>query len=125
MVEHQGLAHKGGGDFQFRFRVIKSFKTSLDRQIAEAIRIHKRGGGVLNRKGEFNRCSITRLVLDSEAEKEKWNKAWENIVSEVGDEENSIAETRKCKANLQIPRPNKRRKIESEEEGFCVGGTFV
>ena len=45
MVEHQETAHEGKGDFQFRFRVVRSFQSSLDRQIAEAIRIHKRGEG--------------------------------------------------------------------------------
>ena len=94
---------------------------SLDRQIAEAIRIHKRGGGILNRKGEFNRCSLTRLVLDNQWEKEKWDQAWEHIVVEGGEDESSIAESKKNKANNQIPRPNKRIKLETEEGGVEWG----
>ena len=45
---------------EFRFRVVRSFNTALDRQVAEAIRIEMRGQ-VLNRREEFNRCSLTRL----------------------------------------------------------------
>ena len=66
----------GEGGIDFKFRVVRSFKTSLDRQVAEAIRIYRRGL-VLNRKGEYNRCGLTRMVLDDRWEKEKWERAWE------------------------------------------------
>ena len=121
MVEHQGMVHEGNGDFKFRFRIVRAFKSSLDRQIAEAIRIHKRGGGILNRKGEFNRCSLTRLVLDNQWEKEKWEQAWEHSTVEGGEDENAIAESKKFKANGQLPRPNKRIKLELEEGGTAWG----
>ena len=76
MVQHVGETYKGEAP-DFNFKVVKSFRTSLDRQVAEAIRIEMRGGAVLNRRGEFNRCSLTRLGLDDKWEKEKWDKAWE------------------------------------------------
>ena len=53
----------------FKLKVVKSFRSALDRQIAEAIRIEMRGN-LLNRKGEFNRCSLTRLGVD-----QKWEKS--------------------------------------------------
>ena len=56
-------AHNGETKPSFNFTVVRSFKTALDRQIAEAIRIEMRGS-VLNRRGEFNRCSLTRLGVD-------------------------------------------------------------
>ena len=62
MLQHQQEVHKDIKDPEFNFRVVKSFKTSLERQIGEAIRIQSRGN-VLNRRGEYNRCTITRLVL--------------------------------------------------------------
>ena len=57
------------------------------------------------------------LVLDNQREKEKWDQAWEHIV----EDENSIAESKKNKANNQIPRPNKRIKLETEEGGVEWG----
>ena len=75
MHEHHSAAHGGEGEANFRFRLVKTFKSSLDRQIAEAIRIYKRGN-ILNRKGEYNRCSLTRLVIDNKWEEDRWDKAW-------------------------------------------------
>ena len=82
IFQHFIDSHKGEGKPNFKFKVIKSFKTSLDRQIAEAIRIEMRGS-VLNRKGEFNRCSLTRLGVDQKWEQERWNKSWEIQDSEA------------------------------------------
>ena len=42
MVQHVGETHKGEAP-DFNFKVVKSFRTSLDRQVAEAIRIEMRG----------------------------------------------------------------------------------
>ena len=113
MVEHQTLAHGGSTDIRFKFRLVKSFKSSLDRQIAEAIRIQKRGGGVLNRKGEFNRCGLTRLVIDNKWEREKWEKAWEDK-GEGEDPLCDLTESRKTKpGSLLSDRPVKRRRIAS------------
>ena len=66
---------------EFRFKVVKTFKSALDRQVAEAIRIEMRGN-VLNRRGEFNRCSLTRLGIDYEWEEERWKKSVESVLSE-------------------------------------------
>ena len=48
------------------FKAIKFFKTALRRQVAEAVRIRRRGGegAILNSKGEYNRCEISRLSLE-------------------------------------------------------------
>ena len=74
MMQHQQQAHKDMKNPEFNFRVVKSFKTSLERQIGEAIRIQSRGN-VLNQRGEYNRCNLTRLVLDSKWEEETWKKS--------------------------------------------------
>ena len=60
MLEHQVESHEGEGPPQFAFTVVKSCKTSLERQVREAIRIQMRGT-VLNKKGVYNRCKQTRL----------------------------------------------------------------
>ena len=57
MVQHIQETHNGEGKPEFKFKVIKSFKTALERQIAEAVQIEMRGN-LLNRKGEYYRCSL-------------------------------------------------------------------
>ena len=78
MYQHMVEAHNGETEPSFNFKVVRSFKSALDRQIAEAIRIEMRGS-VLNRRGEFNRCSLTRLGVDQKWEQERWNKSWESL----------------------------------------------
>ena len=54
MLEHLEASHGGEGPPIFNFRVVKSCKSSLERQVREAVRIHMRGD-VLNQKGMYNR----------------------------------------------------------------------
>ena len=55
------------------FRAVKFYSMELGRQIGEATRIWRRGASsLLNSKGEYNRCRITRLMLEeSEGSKEE------------------------------------------------------
>ena len=73
MVKHQSLEH-GGRKPQFIMKLVKQFRTPLNRQVAEAIRIRRRGGegAILNSKGEYSRCHIPRLrIEEEELEEEK------------------------------------------------------
>ena len=115
MVQHMQESHKGEGKPEFNFKVVKTFKTALDRQIAEAVRIEMRGN-ILNRKGEFNRCSLTRLGVDGQWEEERWRKSWEE--QDVEEQENiCLEESRKTRRreNNQGGNRLKRRKIEGGE----------
>ena len=58
-MEHQGEPPN------FILKPVRYFRSALSRQIAEAVRIRRRGaeGAILNSKGEFNRCHIARLRL--------------------------------------------------------------
>ena len=47
MARHQAMVHKGD-DPEFIFKVICHPRTALNRQIREAVRIRKRGGGRKN-----------------------------------------------------------------------------
>ena len=76
MLEHQAVAHREEQLPSFRFRVVKKCKTALERQVREAVRVEMRGN-ILNKKGMFNRCKLTRMVIDPEWEKEKWEESWE------------------------------------------------
>ena len=121
MVEHRALAHSGSGKFNFRFKVVKAFKSSLDRQIAEAVRIQRRGS-ILNRKGEFNRCGLTRLGLDRKWEGEKWDKAWEEREEPEMLCIDSLEDSRKTRGEGQpSDRPAKRRRVPSIEGGEVWG----
>ena len=54
-------------------KVVGSFKSALERQVSEAVRIRRRGGAevVLNSKTEYNRCHIPRLRVEEEEETSK------------------------------------------------------
>ena len=45
MVRHVRMEHKGEGAPNFSLRVVKYYKTALARQVAEAVRIRRRGVG--------------------------------------------------------------------------------
>ena len=64
------MKHQGEGEPEFHFKVGKHFKSALSRQVGEAIRLERRGVSSLNSKGEYNRCKISRLVLEQPMEKE-------------------------------------------------------
>ena len=115
MLQHQQEAHKDIKDPEFNFRVVKTFKTCLERQVGEAIRIQSRGN-VLNRRGKFSRCTLTRLVLDSKWEEETWKRSWERTVGEPGDEEVSLVVPNKSTTKGRGSKENsKKRKLEDAE----------
>ena len=43
-------------------------------------------GNVLNRKGMYNRCKLTRLVVDPDREKKVWEEAWQTRTISEGEE---------------------------------------
>ena len=60
---------------QFHFKLVSRFRDCLTRQVAEAVRIHRRSSMVLNSKTEYSRCHIPRLVTEvREEELEKRDK---------------------------------------------------
>ena len=75
MLEHQRDSHGGEGPPNFSFKVVKGCKTSLERQVREAVRIQMRGN-VLNKKGLYNRCKLSRLVVDQEWKDKVWKESW-------------------------------------------------
>ena len=75
MVKHQRMEHIGELHPKFAMKVVKFHKTALARQVAEAVRIRRRGGegAILNSRGEFNRCHIPRLKLEEREQNEVTN----------------------------------------------------
>ena len=80
MLEHLQRAHKGGHDEppKFKVKIVKGCKSALERQVREGIRIQLRGE-VLNKRGEFNRCKLTRMTVDTAWEDKKWEESSEVI----------------------------------------------
>ena len=121
ILDHQKIAHRGERGAKFKFQVIKTFKTSLERQVSEAIRIQRRGENILNRKGEYNRSSLTRLVLDRDWEKKRWEKSWETedketeLSLESGWEDEDTKLVRRGGKEGLNGKNSKRIKVENEE----------
>ena len=47
-------------------------------------------GNILNRRGEYNRCSLTRLGVDKKWEEERWKKSWEG--NQITEQDVSLAQ---------------------------------
>ena len=95
----------------FAFKVVKNCKSSLERQVREAIRIQMRGT-VLNKKGMYNRCKLTRLVIDDEWEQKVWKDAWTPRVTMVDEE--CVGESLKTKRKEGGRGGKKKQKLEAE-----------
>ena len=67
IFRHQSMKNPGE-EPEFTLKVASFHKTALERQVGEAVRIRRRGGqgAVLNFKAEFDRCRISRLVLEEQ-----------------------------------------------------------
>ena len=118
---------------KFRFKIVKSFKDSLSRQVAESVRIDLRGN-VINSKTVYSRNRLPRL----EVEKPEWERAeeerrkkisawerketWEREKKDMEDKEQDekIAETEEMMTDAwraEIVRKNKPRDREALGEG--------
>ena len=76
MYTYWKTMHESEDPPQFNFRVVKSYRSALARQVAESVRIQLLGS-VLNVKGIYNRSKLTRLVIDEEWDKKVWKEAWD------------------------------------------------
>ena len=81
--------------------------------LREAVRIQARVS-VLNKRGEYNRCHLTRMVVDVAWEREKWEEAWEvRDVCVEGGEEDAVTVVRNKRSRKGANGgPCKVRKVE-------------
>ena len=114
MQEHQEESHGGEQPPAFKFKVVKKCKSSLERQVREAVRIQMRGN-VLNKKGVYNRCKLTRLVVDEEWDLKVWKESWQprGVTTE---DENHIREESKGKKRSSEEVRAKQIKLDMAEE---------
>ena len=110
-MEHQAVAHGENEPPQFKFRVVRACKTSLERQVREAVRIGVRGN-VLNKKGMYNTCKLTRMVVDKDWDKKVWEESWEITSREHHVEEQDLRESGKHKRQADNLKKNKKVKLE-------------
>ena len=73
MVENLAMAHVEEKQLEFEFRVVEKYKSSLERQVREAVMIDM-CGHVLNKKGIYNRRRLSKLVVDQEWEQKVWEE---------------------------------------------------
>ena len=107
MAEHAKDAHEG--NINFKFKVLNSYRSSMERQIAETVKVKlasKRGVDILNNKAEYNRCLLPELEV----------RLGKHKASEVGDkkdEERVFSQGRKLETEKEEEenRDNKRRKF--------------
>ena len=96
---HSGCSHK---DIRFGMTVIKSHKSSFERQIFESILIFRGGKNVLNSKSEFSRCVVPRLSImvgDDDKENTPLNSEKKRLNKRLSDEEANVGcahKKRKC-----------------------------
>ena len=112
MWSHYDVVHPGETHPNFRFTVVRG---ALERQAREAVRTQARRS-VLNKRVEYNRCHLTRMVVDVAWEREKWEEAWEVRDDCVEDgEEDSVTVVRNKRSRKGASKgggPSKVRKVE-------------
>ena len=88
--KHHIVHHEGEGEPEFRFKVLGQHKSSLTRQISEAVQIRRRGKIALNSKGEYDRCKIHRLTIENQEENLtcwKENEGGNNVDGRQGEQQ--------------------------------------
>ena len=115
MWKHWEIDHAGEEqEPQFKLKVVKTFQSSLDRQIAEAVRIRRRGAGILNSKGVYNRCTLPRLVV--EERKTDMVEEQETCYQELPEEEWTrpgwMSRRKRDEEEERADRPSKRSRTE-------------
>ena len=93
MVKHWAVHHSKVGSPVFKFRVAKTYRDALSRQVGEAVRIDLRQS-VLNSKSEYTRCKLPRLVIDESCfeEREKDIKKLEESCQQAEEERRVLEE---------------------------------
>ena len=69
---------------------------------------------VLNKKGMYNRCKLTRLVVDSEWEERMWKESWAKRVVTIDEE--CVGESNSSKRKETVRGSKKRIKLDQIEE---------
>ena len=112
--------HREEQGAHFKFKVVRKCKTSLEMQVREAVRISMRGS-VLNKKGMYIRCKLTRLVVDTYWEEKVWQESWHTNTDDKTDQEELTINAKR--RSPIIEESNKRRKLD-KPDGTSWGETL-
>jgi hypothetical protein len=75
-LHERGREHWRDADMRKEESHMMEHEEGAHREVREAVRIQMRGN-VLNKKGTYNRCNLTRMVADEEWDKKMLEEAWE------------------------------------------------
>ena len=120
MAKHWSNTHQDGPKPKLIQNVIRSYKFALERQVDEAVRIQMRHN-VLNSVGTFNKCKLTRLVIDSDWDSGVWKENW----TKHGQEEVLAEDPRKQRSmepSDMLPAKKKRKALELNDIAWGRGG---
>ena len=112
--KHQTAEH-GGTKGNFAFRIQATYRSALKRQVAEAVVIRRqldREGecSLLNSKGMYNRCSLPRLVVEQQGDRNKDQQERTQDVNEWPE--------RSMKRCMPDSRGKERKRIKIDEESL-------
>ena len=66
MWKHEVTSHGLGEEPEFGYRIVKFFRTALERQVYEAVHLKTLAQNpniqIMNSKGEYSRCRLSRCV---------------------------------------------------------------
>ena len=125
MIHHPGRQH----DFLFKFE--KSWKTSLQRQIQEAIRIEETDpGSLMNSKTEFGANSVPRVTIQQHRDQFKKRSADSIPGSQLSSSQNSVNSVSQASRSSEQSapgffeqRPSKKHREESLEPSNIQNST--
>ena len=103
MVKHWITTHQGQEKPKFIQRVVNTYKSALERQVGEAVRIQLRGN-TLNSLCGFNRSKVTRMVIDKEWDAKIWRENFDQrLISSVlaDDDDIDVGTVRNAKRRLE------------------------
>ena len=127
IAKHQAMEHVEE-EPEFIFKIVSYHRSSLNRQVREAVRIRRRGGAgqILNSKAEYNRCHIPRLVVEKEDEdsrrireerERKEDEDLERILKDMDLTWEERKEIEKDQAERKRRRPKEIEDEQSQEDG--------
>ena len=86
MHKHWELHHEGRKT-EFSFNILGFFRTPLERQVAEGVRIARTGATrLLNSKAVYSRCPLPRLSIDKEEVEENLGDVQKTMEDDDDDE---------------------------------------
>ena len=95
MYKHQSNSHSGEGDLNFSYKIVKFFKTSLERQIYEAVHLKTLSKTpnftIMNSKGEYTRCYIPRIIIEGTESNEESFGIKPDGLGHLGKEEGGLS----------------------------------